>query len=98
MLVPVLSLPVMGEGYVVYSDASYSRLGCRLMQQDRVIIYAFRQLKNYEKNYPTHDLKFATIVFVLKFWQYYLYGEHCEIYTDHKSLKYLFTHKELIFR
>ena len=52
-------------------------------------------LKNYEKNYPTRDLELAAVVFALKIWRHYLYGERCEIFTDHKSLKYFFTHKEL---
>jgi hypothetical protein len=54
-----------------------------------------RQLKTYERNYPTHDLELAAVVFALKIWRHYLYGEHCEIFTDHKSLKYFFTQKEL---
>ena len=48
-----------------------------------------------EKNYPTHDLELAAVVFALKIWGHYLYGQHCDIYTDHKSLKYIFTQKEL---
>ncbi|XP_073056906.1 uncharacterized protein [Primulina eburnea] len=68
------------------------------MQHGKVIAYASRQLKEYEKNYPTHDLELAAVVFALKIWRHYLYGERCEIYTDHKSLKYLFTQKELNMR
>ena len=60
--------------------------------------YASRQLKTYEQNYPTHDLELATVVFALKIWRHYLYGEKCRIYTDHKSLKYLLMHKELNLR
>ena len=60
-----------------------------------VIAYASKQLKPYERNYPTHDLELADVVFALKIWRHYLYGETCEIYTYHKSLKYLFSHKEL---
>lgn len=63
-----------------------------------MIAYASRQLKNYEKNYPTHDLELMAVVFSLKIWRHYLYGETCEIYTDHKSLKYIFTQKELNMR
>jgi hypothetical protein len=88
---PVLILPSSKEGFVVYSDASHSGLGCVLMQQGKVIAYASRQLKNHERNYPTHDLELAAIVFALKIWRHYLYGARCEIYTDHKSLKYIFT-------
>ena len=61
------------------------------MQKEKVIAYASRQLKSYEQNYPTHDLELAAVVFALKIWRYYLYGEHYEIFTDHKSLKYIFT-------
>ena len=69
-----------------------------LMQNGKVIAYASRQLKEHEKNYPTHDLELAAVVFALKIWRHYLYGAHCQIYTDHKSLKYLFTQKELNMR
>ena len=54
-----------------------------------MVVYASRQLKSHEKNYPTHDSDLAAIVFELKIWRHYLYGEKCFIYTDHKSLKYL---------
>ena len=60
--------------------------------------YASRQLKLQEKNYPTHDLELAVIVFTLKIWRHYLYGEKCRIFTDHKNLKYLLTHKKLNLR
>jgi hypothetical protein len=80
---------------VIYSDASHNGLVCVLMQQGKVITYASSQLKTYECNYPTHDLELAAVVFALKIWRHYLYGEHCEIYTYHKSLKYFFTQKEL---
>jgi ribonuclease HI len=68
------------------------------MQQGKVIAYASRQLKDHEKNYPTHDLELAAIVYALKIWRHYLFQETVEIYTDHKSLKYIFTHKELNMR
>jgi hypothetical protein len=84
--------------FVVYNDASKKGLGCVLMQNDNVITYASRQLKPYEQNYPTHDLELAAVMFALKIWRHYLYGERSEIYTDHKSLKYLFTQKELNMR
>nr|GFD10755.1 putative reverse transcriptase domain-containing protein [Tanacetum cinerariifolium] len=57
------------------------------MQHGKVIAYALRQLKPYEVNCPTHDLELATVVFALKIWRHYLYGESCNIFTDHKSLK-----------
>ena len=98
MTTPVLALPTSGEDYVVYSDASIQGLGCVLMQGGKVIAYASRQLKPYEKNYPTHDLELAAVVLALKLWRHYLYGERCKIYTDHKSLKYIFTQKELNMR
>ena len=68
------------------------------MQDGKVVAYASRQLKPHEQNYPTHDLELAAVVFALKIWQHYLYGEKCRIYTDHKSLKYLLTQKELNLR
>ncbi len=95
---PILALPIMGEEFTIYCDASKIGLGCVLMQKGKLIAYASRQLKSYEKNYPTHDMELAVVIFVLKIWRHYLYGEHCEIYTDHKSLKYIFTQKELNMR
>ena len=65
------------------------------MQHDKVIAYTSRQLRPHEKNYPTHDLELAALVFALKIWRHYLYGVTCEVFTDHKSLKYLFSQKEL---
>ena len=60
--------------------------------------YASRQLKNHEQNYPTHDMELAEIVFALKIWRHYLYGEQFEIFSDHKSLKYIFTQQDLNMR
>ncbi|KAI3753681.1 hypothetical protein L2E82_25742 [Cichorium intybus] len=95
---PVLALPQGGEDFVLYSDASFSGLGCVLMQKGRVIAYASRQLKPHEKAYPVHDLELAAVIFALKIWRHYLYGVRFQIYTDHKSLKYLFDQKELNMR
>ncbi|KAK9117261.1 hypothetical protein Sjap_016208 [Stephania japonica] len=95
---PVLVLPESGKGFEVNTDASKIGLGCVLMQESRVIAYASRQLKIHEKNYPTHDLELAAVVFALKIWRHYLYGERFVLFTDHKSLKYLFTQKELNMR
>ncbi|WMV50633.1 hypothetical protein MTR67_044018, partial [Solanum verrucosum] len=95
---PILTLPIEGKEYVVYSDASHNGLGCVLMQEGKVISYASRELKPHELNYPTRDLELAAIVFALKIWRHYLYGEKCHIFTDHKSLKYLGTQKELNLR
>ena len=92
---PVLALPNGRDGFVVYSDASRQGVGCVLMQNDRVIAYASRQLKKHEENYPTHNLELAAVVFALKIWRHYLYGVPCKIFTDHKSLQYIFTQKEL---
>jgi len=75
---------------VVYCDASRVGLGCVLMQHGRVIAYASRQLKKHEHNYVTHDLEMAIVIFALKIWRHYLYGETYEIYSNHKSLKYIF--------
>ena len=95
---PVLAIPDDKGGFVIYNNASHKGLSCVLMQHDRVSAYASRQLKEYERGYPTHDLELAAVVFALKIWRHYLYGEKCEIYTDHKSLKYIFTQKELNLR
>ncbi|WMV32801.1 hypothetical protein MTR67_026186 [Solanum verrucosum] len=95
---PILSLPDGLEGFVVYCDASRVGLGCVLMQNGKVIAYASRQLKVHEKNYPTHDLELAAVVFSLKIWRHYLYGVHVDVFTDHKSLQYVFTQKDLNLR
>ena len=68
------------------------------MQEKNVIAYASRKLKVHERNYPTHDLELAAVVFALKKWRHYLYGVKCEVYTDHRSLQYVFTQKDLNLR
>ena len=83
---------------MIFSDASLNGLGCVLMQEGKVVAYASRQLKPHEKNYPTHDLELAAIVFALKNWRHYLYGEKCCIHTYHKSVKYLPSQRELNLR
>ena len=95
---PILTQPTCGKEYMIFSDASLNGLGCVLMQEGKVVAYASRQLKPHEKNYPTHDLELAVIVFALKIWRHYLYGEKCFIYTDHKILKYLPSQRELNLR
>ncbi|GJT16644.1 reverse transcriptase domain-containing protein [Tanacetum coccineum] len=95
---PILSLPDGVEDFVVYYDASNQGLGCVLMQRNKVIAYASRQLKIYEKNYTTHDLELGAVVFALKIWRHYLYGTKSVIYTDHKSLQHIFDQKELNMR
>ena len=82
----------------MYCDASRAGLGCVLMQSERVVPYGSRQLKNHEQNYPTHDIELAAVVFALKIWLHYLYGEQFEMYTDHKCLKYIFTQQDLNMR
>ncbi|KAG8497069.1 hypothetical protein CXB51_008359 [Gossypium anomalum] len=89
---------VVGSLSVRYSDASLNGLGCVLIQEGKVVAYASRQLKPHERNYPTHDLELAAVVFALKIWRHYLYGEKCRVYTDHKSLKYLMSQKDLNLR
>ena len=81
---PVLTQPTPGKEYTLYSDASGIGIGCVLMQDSKVVAYASRQLKPHEQNYPTHDLELATVVFALKIWRHYLYGEKCIIYTYHR--------------
>ena len=98
VLAPILTMPKGNEGFVVYNDASGEGLGRVLMLKDRVVAYISRQLKPHELNYPTHDLELAVVIFALKIWRHYLYRTRCEIYTDHKSLKYIFTQRELNLR
>ena len=95
---PVLTTPSGQGGFVVYNDASQQGLGCVLMQHGKVIAYASRQLRPHKKSYPVHDLELAAVVFALKIWRHYLYGETFQIFTDHKSLKYLMNQKELNMR
>ncbi|KAF5790439.1 putative nucleotidyltransferase, Ribonuclease H [Helianthus annuus] len=95
---PILSLPEGTDDFVVYCDASIQGLGCVLMQRDKVIAYASRQLKVHERNYTTHDMELGAVVFALKIWRHYLYGTKCTIYTDHRSLEHIFKQKELNMR
>ena len=95
---PVLIEPTYGKEYVIFSDASLNGLGCVLMQEGKVVAYASRQLKQHEKNYHTHDLELAAIVFALKIWRHYLYREKCFIYTDQKVLSIYPLNEELNLR
>ncbi|XP_071719004.1 uncharacterized protein [Rutidosis leptorrhynchoides] len=95
---PILSLPEGNEDFVVYCDASRQGLGCVLMQRQKVIAYASRQLKVHEQSYTTHDLELGAIVFALKMWRHYLFGTKCTIFTDHKSLQHIFDQKQLNMR
>ena len=94
----MLTLPDIHRDFVIYCDASRQGLGCVLIQDGKVVAYASRQLRPHEQNYPTHDLEFAAVVDALKIWRHYLIGNKCEIYTDHKSLKYIFTQPDLNLR
>ncbi|GJT06942.1 putative reverse transcriptase domain-containing protein [Tanacetum coccineum] len=95
---PILALPEGSEDFVVYCDASHKGLGVVLMQREKVIAYASRQLKVHEKNYTTHDLELGSVVFALKIWRHYLYGTKCTVFTDHKSLQHILDQKELNMR
>ena len=88
---PVLAVSSSVKGFVVYTDASRQGLRAVLIQHGSVVAYASRQLKKHEVNYPTHDLELAAVVFALKLWWHYLYRARFEIFTDHQSLKYIFT-------
>ena len=101
---PILIVSDRGQGYIVYCDASSAGLGCVLMQSGGggggrgVVAYGSCQLKNHEQNYPTHDLELAAVVFALKILRHYLYGKAFKVYSDHKSLKYIFTQRDLNMR
>ncbi|GJS77369.1 putative reverse transcriptase domain-containing protein [Tanacetum coccineum] len=95
---PILALPEGSEDFVVYCDASHKGLGAVLMQREKVIAYASRQLKVHEKNYTTHDLELGSVVFALNIWRHYLYGTRCTVFTDHKSLQHILDQKELNMR
>jgi hypothetical protein len=95
---PVLVMPNMEKSFLVYCNASGQGLGCVLMQDGHVVAYASRQLRKHEEHYPTHDLELAGVVHALKIWRHYLIGKRSEIYSDHKSLKYIFTQPDLNLR
>ena len=88
---PIMIVPERGHMYIVYCDSSKDGLGCVLMHSERVVTYGSRQLKNHERNYPTHDMELAAIAFALKILSHYLYGKQFEVFSDRKSLKYIFT-------
>ncbi|GJV41684.1 putative reverse transcriptase domain-containing protein [Tanacetum coccineum] len=94
----ILALPKGSEDFIAYCDASKKGLGAVLMQREKVISYASRQLKIHEKNYTTHDLELGAVVFALKIWRHYLYGTKCTVFTDHKSLQHILDQKELNMR
>nr|GEX96433.1 putative reverse transcriptase domain-containing protein [Tanacetum cinerariifolium] len=94
----ILALPEGNKDFVVYCDASHKGLGAALMQREKVIAYASRQLKIHETNYTTHDLELGSVVFALKIWRHYLYGTKCTVFTDHKSLQHILDQKEFNMR
>nr|GEV03213.1 reverse transcriptase domain-containing protein [Tanacetum cinerariifolium] len=95
---PILALPEGNDNFVVYCDASHQGLGAVLMQREKVIAHASRQLKPDEENYTTHDLELGVVVFALKIWRHYLYGTKCTVFTDHKSLQQILNQKQLSMR
>ncbi|GJZ57645.1 putative reverse transcriptase domain-containing protein [Tanacetum coccineum] len=95
---PILALLEGNDDFVVYCHASHQGLGAVLMQREKVIAYTSRQLKPHEENYTTHDLELGAVVFALKIWRHYLYGNKCTVFTDHKSLQHILDQKELNMR
>ncbi|GJZ68113.1 putative reverse transcriptase domain-containing protein [Tanacetum coccineum] len=95
---PILALPEGNNDFVFTYDAALQGLEAEIMQREKVIAYASRQLKPNEENYTTHDLKLGAVVFALKIWRHYLYGTKCTVFTDHKSLQYILDQKELNMR
>ncbi|GJW88993.1 putative reverse transcriptase domain-containing protein [Tanacetum coccineum] len=95
---PILTLPKRNNDFVVYCDASLQDLGVVLIQREKVIACASRQLKHHEENYTTHDLELGAVVFAFKIWRHYLYGTKCTFFTDHKSLQHILRQKELNMR
>jgi hypothetical protein len=95
---PVLVMPGLQKGFDIYCDACGEGLGCVLMQEGHVIAYTSRQLRKHELYYPTHDLELAAVVHALMIWRHYIMGTKCQVYTDHKVLKFIFTQKDLNLR
>ncbi|GKB29599.1 putative reverse transcriptase domain-containing protein [Tanacetum coccineum] len=92
---PILALPEGTEDFIVYCNASLKGYGAVLMQREKVIAYASRQLKTRKENYTTYDLESRAVVFALRLWRHYLYGTKCVVFTDHKSLQYILNQNEL---
>jgi hypothetical protein len=95
---PVLAQPDTAKPFDVYCDTFGTGLGGVLMQEGQVISYSLRQLRRHEEHYPTHDLELAAVVMPLRTWRHYLLGNVVHIYTDHKSLRYIFTQPDLYMR
>ena len=98
MSAPFFIFSDLSESFVVYCDASKMGLDGVFMNNGQVVAYASRMLRIHERNYPTHDLESAYVVFLLKIWRQYLFSSRFEVFSDHKSLKYLFDQKELNMR
>jgi hypothetical protein len=97
-IAPVLAQPDIEKPFDVYYDVSGMGIGSVLMQDGRVITYTSRQLRSHKEHYPTHDLELLVVVHAPKVYRHYLLLNLVHIYMDHKSLKYLFTHANLIMR
>jgi hypothetical protein len=97
-MTPVLTMPDMEKPFSIYCDASDQGLGCVLMQDGHVVAYASRKLRKHEEKYLTHDLELAAVVHALKIWRHYIIDKRCEVYSDHRSLKYIFTQPDLNLR
>jgi hypothetical protein len=97
-IAPILVMPDMEKPFSIYCDVSGQGLACVLMKDGHVVAYASLQLRKHEVNYPTHDLELAAVVYTLKIWRHYLMGKRCELYTDYKSLKYIFMQSDLNLR
>jgi hypothetical protein len=95
---PVLTMPDMERPFSIYCDASDQGLGCVLMQDGHVVAYASRKLRKHEEKYLIHDFELAAVVHALKIWRHYIIGKRSEVYSDHKSLKYIFTQPDLNLR
>jgi hypothetical protein len=97
-MTPALTMSDMEKPFSIYCDASGQGLGCVLMQDGHVVVYASRQLRKHKEKYLTHDLELAAVVHALKIWRHYIIGKRCEVYSDHKSFKYIFTQPDLNLR
>jgi hypothetical protein len=97
-MAPVLTMLDMEKPFSIYCDACSQGLGCVLIQDNHVVVYASRQLRKHEEKYPAHDFELAAVVHALMIWRHYIIDKRCEIYLDHKSLKYIFTQPDFNLR
>jgi hypothetical protein len=95
---PILVMPDIEKSFSIYCDASNQGLGCVLMQDGHMVAYASRQLRMHEVHYLTHELELVVVLHALKIWRHYLMKKRCELYMDHKSLKYIFTQSNMNLR